>query len=74
MNAESRSRQKKVLVLIENLLDQEEIFWLHRGRANWLMHGDRNTSFFTMPHRPGRKGITLKNFLMILVFGDKEWN
>ena len=35
-----------ILVLIENLLDQEEIFWLQRGRANWLLHGDRNTSFF----------------------------
>ena len=33
-------------MLFENILDQEEMFWLQRGRANWLMHGDRNTAFF----------------------------
>ena len=46
MNAETQARQKDILVLIENLLKQEEIYWLQRGRANWLLHGDRNTSFF----------------------------
>jgi hypothetical protein len=43
---ESIGRQKEVQVLIDNLLEQEEIYWLQRGRANWLMHGDRNTSYF----------------------------
>ena len=33
-------------MLIENLMEQEEIFWLQRGRANWLRQADRNTSFF----------------------------
>ena len=47
MCAESQARQKEILVLIENLLEQEEIYWLQRGRANWLLHGDRNTSFFS---------------------------
>jgi hypothetical protein len=46
MSPESRGRQKEIQVLIENLLEQEEIHWLQRGRANWLLHGDRNTSFF----------------------------
>ena len=46
VNATSLARQKETIVLIENLLEQEEIHWLQRGRANWLLHGDRNTSFF----------------------------
>ena len=40
------SMTKGDFVLIENLLKQEEIYWLQRGRANWLLHSDRNTSFF----------------------------
>jgi hypothetical protein len=43
---DSIGRQKEIKVLIENLLEQEEIYWIQRGRANWLMHGDRNTSYF----------------------------
>jgi hypothetical protein len=46
MSPESNGRQKEIQVLIENLMEQEEIYWLQRGRTNWLMHGDRNTSFF----------------------------
>ena len=46
VNANSLASQKEIIVLIENLLEQEEIHWLQRGRANWLLHGDRNTSFF----------------------------
>ena len=63
MNAESRSRQKEALVLIENLLDQEEIFWLQRGRANWLMHGDRNTSFFHNAATARKKRNNIKKLL-----------
>lgn len=43
---ESRSKMKDLQALIENLLDQEELVWLQRGRVNWLMHVDRNMSFF----------------------------
>lgn len=34
---ESCARQKVIIVLIENLLDQEEMVWFQGGRANWLM-------------------------------------
>lgn len=27
-------------------MEQEKIVWVQRARANWLKHGDRNTSFF----------------------------
>ena len=63
MNAESRSRQKEVLVLIENLLDQEEIFWLQRGRANWLMNGDCNTAFFHNAATARKKRNNIKKLL-----------
>ena len=43
---EVRSRQKDLSVLIENLLDQEEIFWAQRGNVRWLCRGDRNSQYF----------------------------
>jgi hypothetical protein len=32
--------------LIELLLEQEEVYWSRRSSANWIQHGDRNTTFF----------------------------
>lgn len=46
LNPGTRSCQKEVRVLLKNILDQEELYWLQRGRANWLLHGDKNTAFF----------------------------
>ena len=43
---ESIVAQKEILLQLELLLEQEEIIWVQRARANWLKHGDRNTSFF----------------------------
>ena len=63
MNTESRSRQKEIMVVIENLLDQEENFWLQRGRANWLMHGDHNTSFFHNVATDRKKRNNIKKLL-----------
>ena len=41
---ESADRQREILILIEETLEKEEIYW--GSRANWLKYGDRNTSFF----------------------------
>ena len=38
--------QKEIMVRLELMLEQEEIYWTQRARANWLRSGDRNTSFF----------------------------
>ena len=40
-------KQKEMSVLIENLLEQDDIYWSQRGRVNWLRHGDRNTKYFS---------------------------
>jgi hypothetical protein len=45
----SDDNEQKKLVLaqqIEKLLEQEEIKWNQRARANWLQNGDRNTAYF----------------------------
>lgn len=46
MTDDSIAAQKEILLRLELLLEQEEIFWVQRARANWLKHGDRNTNFF----------------------------
>ena len=46
MTDESIAAQKEILLRLELLLEQEEIIWVQRARANWLKHGDRNTNFF----------------------------
>lgn len=34
------------MVLLELMLEQEEMYWFQRTRANWLKNSDRNASFF----------------------------
>ena len=38
--------QKEIMVRLELMLEQEEIYWTQRASANWLRSGDRNTNFF----------------------------
>jgi hypothetical protein len=40
MNDENDKIAKEMTELVEMLLEQEEIHWLQRSRANWLMQGD----------------------------------
>ncbi|KAK9191214.1 hypothetical protein WN943_019825 [Citrus x changshan-huyou] len=37
---------KKIEEQIHNILLDEEIYWRHRARTDWLQAGDRNTKFF----------------------------
>lgn len=46
LNAANIASQKEIMIRIELMLEQEEIYWVQIARANWLKHGDRNTSFF----------------------------
>ena len=43
---DSVAAQKELLVCLELLMEQEELIWVQRARANWLKHGDRNTKIF----------------------------
>ena len=47
---------------LENLLEQEELYWVQRGRVNWLHHGDQNTAYF---HRFAT-GCRKKKFIKFL--------
>ncbi|KAH6796646.1 hypothetical protein C2S52_021200 [Perilla frutescens var. hirtella] len=38
--------QKIVEAKIQDLLCKEEVMWKQRSRINWLVEGDKNTSFF----------------------------
>jgi hypothetical protein len=42
---------------------------MQRSRANWLQHGDRNTSFFHNFARARRK----KNFIKKLRSNETDW-
>ena len=42
MSTEINSLRKE----INELLDDEEIYWGQRAKANWLKEGDKNTNFF----------------------------
>lgn len=33
----ARARLREIQLLLENLMDQEEMYWIQRGRANWLI-------------------------------------
>ena len=46
LTPENERENFELAQLIEKLLEQEEIKWCQRSRANWLQNGDRNTSFF----------------------------
>jgi hypothetical protein len=60
---------KELSNLIELLLEQEEVHWMQHSRANWLQHGDQNTSFFHNFARARRK----KNFIKKLRSNEIDW-
>ncbi|XP_051218974.1 uncharacterized protein [Lolium perenne] len=46
LSEENETIAKEQSALIELLLEQDEVHWMQRSRANWLQQGDRNTAFF----------------------------
>lgn len=63
------ARQHELHLQIENLLEQEKIYWMQRGRADWLFRGDQNTEFF---HRAAT-GRRKKNFIKKLKGELGDW-
>lgn len=63
MTAANTESQKEVMVRLELMLEQEEIHWFQRARANWLKQGDRNTSFFHNFATKRRKKNTIKDLM-----------
>jgi hypothetical protein len=68
-NDENDKISKEMNELIEILLEQENIHWMQRSRANWLMQGDRNTSFFHQFATARRK----KNLIKKLKDANGNW-
>lgn len=62
MSDASLAEQKELQLKIELLLEQE-IFWIQRARANWLKHGDRNTSYFQLFASSRRKKNSIKSLI-----------
>jgi hypothetical protein len=62
LSDEAISKQSDIQLKMENLLEQEELYWVQRGRVNWLQHGDQNTAFF---HRFA-SGRRKQNFIKYL--------
>jgi hypothetical protein len=69
MTDENEAKAKEMAMVIELLLEQEEIYWLQRSRANWLQHGDQNTSFFHNFASARRK----KNYIERLRNDENDW-
>jgi hypothetical protein len=59
---ESIAKQKEIQLKMENLLEQEELYCVQRGRVNWLCHGDQNTAFFHRSATARRKRNFIKEF------------
>ena len=46
MQYEDANGIKHIEKQIHNILLEEEIYWRHRARVDWLQAGDKNTKFF----------------------------
>jgi hypothetical protein len=69
MNDETAQQQKEITRKIEAALEQEELHYMQRSRANWLMHGDKNTTFFHNYAKARRK----RNTILKIKDGNGEW-
>jgi hypothetical protein len=71
LSDENDAKAKEMANLIEILMEQEEIYWAQRSRANWIQHGDRNTYFFIILLLLVERRISLRSSRMIIIIGWK---
>jgi hypothetical protein len=57
ISPENQQKKFDLAQQIKRLLEQEEIRWCQRSRANWIQNGDRNTHFFITLLQPVETGI-----------------
>ncbi|OMO85770.1 Endonuclease/exonuclease/phosphatase [Corchorus olitorius] len=57
---ENRHREEIIRRELETLLEQEQLMWMQKSRANWYIQGERNTRYFhlTTKKRRVRNRIT----------------
>lgn len=57
--SEIREKEKE----LENLLEDDEIYWKQRAREEWLQWGDRNTKWFHMKANNRRKRNKIRGLM-----------
>ena len=66
---DSLSLQHELQIKIEEMLEKEELYWMQRGRLNWLCSGDQNTAYFHRSASARKK----KNFVEKLKDDHGTW-
>jgi predicted RNase H-like nuclease (RuvC/YqgF family) len=62
MSAANSESQKEIMVRLELMLEQEEIYWLQRARANWLKKEIETLVSFIIMLQKGGKRIPLRGW------------
>ncbi|OMO90423.1 Endonuclease/exonuclease/phosphatase [Corchorus olitorius] len=43
---QSCAEERRLRIQLEEVAEQEQIFWMQKSRFNWIIQGDRNTKFY----------------------------